>query len=83
MTGFASPFWKHVTTVLMGSVAAQITPLLMAPLITRICTPEDMGARAAMIFSWPPISGSISHSSVSCENARIVAQFMASARSCR
>jgi O-antigen/teichoic acid export membrane protein len=44
MTGFASPFWKHVTTVLMGSVAAQITPLLMAPLITRICTPEDMGA---------------------------------------
>jgi len=39
MTGLASPFWKHVTTVLMGSVVAQVTPLLMAPVITRICTP--------------------------------------------
>lgn len=44
MTGLASPFWKHVITVLTGSVAAQILPLLLAPLITRICTPEDMGA---------------------------------------
>jgi O-antigen/teichoic acid export membrane protein len=44
MTGLAPPFWKHVTTVLMGSVAAQVTPLLMAPLITRMCTPENMGA---------------------------------------
>jgi O-antigen/teichoic acid export membrane protein len=44
MTVLASSFWKHVITVLTGSVAAQIMPLLMAPLITRICTPEDMGA---------------------------------------
>jgi Membrane protein involved in the export of O-antigen and teichoic acid len=44
MTGLASPFWKHVITVLTGSVAAQVMPFLMAPLITRICTPEDMGA---------------------------------------
>jgi O-antigen/teichoic acid export membrane protein len=44
MTGFASPFWKHVITVLTGSVAAQIMPLLIAPLITRVCTPEDLGA---------------------------------------
>jgi O-antigen/teichoic acid export membrane protein len=44
MVGPASPFWKHVITVLTGSVAAQIMPLLMAPFITRICTPKDMGA---------------------------------------
>jgi O-antigen/teichoic acid export membrane protein len=44
MAGITSPFWKHVITVLTGSVAAQIMPLLMAPFITRLCTPEDMGA---------------------------------------
>jgi O-antigen/teichoic acid export membrane protein len=40
----ASPFWKHVITVLTGTVAAQALPLLAAPLITRLCTPEDLGA---------------------------------------
>lgn len=44
MTAQLSNFWKHVLTVLTGSVAAQILPLLAAPLITRLCTPEDMGA---------------------------------------
>lgn len=37
-------FWKHVLTVLTGSVVAQALPLLVAPLITRLCTPQDMGA---------------------------------------
>lgn len=38
-----STFWEHVITVLTGSMAAQVFPLLAAPLITRLCTPEDLG----------------------------------------
>lgn len=37
-------FWKQVLTVLTGSVLAQALPLLAAPLITRLCSPADMGA---------------------------------------
>lgn len=37
-------FWKHVMTVLGGALGAQALPLLAAPLITRMCTPSDMGA---------------------------------------
>jgi O-antigen/teichoic acid export membrane protein len=37
-------FWKHVGTVLGGALGAQAMPLLAAPLITRMCTPSDMGA---------------------------------------
>jgi O-antigen/teichoic acid export membrane protein len=37
-------FWKHATTVLTGTVAAQALPLLIAPFITRLCTPADLGA---------------------------------------
>lgn len=37
-------FWKHVITVLSGALGAQALPLLMAPLITRMCTPAQMGA---------------------------------------
>ncbi len=37
-------FWKQVLTVLTGTVAAQALPLLAAPLITRLCSPADMGA---------------------------------------
>jgi O-antigen/teichoic acid export membrane protein len=36
-------FWKHAATVLTGTVAAQALPLLVAPLITRLCSPGDMG----------------------------------------
>ncbi|MEO6354089.1 MAG: oligosaccharide flippase family protein [Oxalobacteraceae bacterium] len=36
-------FWSHVITVMTGSVAAQALPLLVAPLITRLCVPEDLG----------------------------------------
>ncbi len=44
-TTIAAPaYWKHVLTVLSGAVGAQALPLLAAPLITRMCTPEDMGA---------------------------------------
>lgn len=39
-----TPYWEHVITVLGGSVAAQALPLLAAPLITRLCTPKDLGA---------------------------------------
>jgi len=38
-----SVFWKHATTVLTGTVLAQALPLLVAPIITRLCTPEDLG----------------------------------------
>jgi len=37
-------FWKHLLTVMSGSVAAQALPILAAPLITRLCTPAEMGA---------------------------------------
>ncbi len=37
-------FWKHVITVLGGALGAQALPLLAAPLITRMCTPAEMGA---------------------------------------
>jgi O-antigen/teichoic acid export membrane protein len=37
-------FWKHVLTVLGGALGAQALPLLAAPLITRMCTPAELGA---------------------------------------
>jgi O-antigen/teichoic acid export membrane protein len=37
-------FWKHVATVLAGTLGAQALPLLAAPLLTRLVTPEEMGA---------------------------------------
>jgi O-antigen/teichoic acid export membrane protein len=37
-------FWKHVITVLGGTLSAQALPLAVAPLITRLCTPSEMGA---------------------------------------
>jgi O-antigen/teichoic acid export membrane protein len=37
-------FWKHVGTVLGGALGAQAMPLLAAPIITRMCTPAEMGA---------------------------------------
>ena len=40
----APTFWKHVLTVLGGALGAQALPLLAAPLITRLCSPADMGA---------------------------------------
>ncbi|WP_229412941.1 lipopolysaccharide biosynthesis protein [Massilia sp. WG5] len=36
-------FWKHATTVLTGTVLAQALPILVSPLITRLCTPADLG----------------------------------------
>lgn len=38
------PFWRHVATVLGGALGAQALPLLAAPLLTRMCTPQEMGA---------------------------------------
>jgi O-antigen/teichoic acid export membrane protein len=37
-------FWKNVITVLAGAAGAQALPLLAAPLLTRLCTPAEMGA---------------------------------------
>lgn len=39
-----SLFWRRVITVLTGTIAAQALPLLLAPLMTRLCTPQEMGA---------------------------------------
>ena len=39
-----SDFWKNFSTVLAGATSAQALPLLVAPLLTRMCTPSDMGA---------------------------------------
>lgn len=37
-------YWKHVLTVLGGALGAQALPLLAAPLITRMCSPAELGA---------------------------------------
>ncbi len=37
-------FWKNVLTVVAGATGAQVLPLLAAPLLTRLCTPGEMGA---------------------------------------
>ncbi|MDB5909234.1 MAG: hypothetical protein JWP34_3348 [Massilia sp.] len=37
-------FRKNVITVLAGATGAQALPVLAAPLLTRMCTPADMGA---------------------------------------
>jgi len=39
-------FTKHVVTLLSGSSIAQLFPLLLYPLITRVYTPEDLGLLA-------------------------------------
>ena len=36
-------YWQHVATVLGGALGAQVLPLLAAPLITRLCSPAEMG----------------------------------------
>lgn len=38
------PFWRHLLTVLSGSLVAQALPILAAPLITRWCGPAELGA---------------------------------------
>jgi len=42
-------FWKHVITVLGGALGAQAMPLLAAPLITRMCSPSELGAFAVWL----------------------------------
>jgi O-antigen/teichoic acid export membrane protein len=37
-------FWRQVLTVLTGALAAQALPILAAPLVTRLCTPAELGA---------------------------------------
>jgi O-antigen/teichoic acid export membrane protein len=39
-----SPFWRSVATVLTGALSAQALPMLAAPLLTRLCTPAEIGA---------------------------------------
>jgi O-antigen/teichoic acid export membrane protein len=39
-----APYWRNVATVLGGAVGAQALPLLAAPLLTRMCTPGELGA---------------------------------------
>lgn len=44
MSALRPDFWRNVATVLTGATGAQVLPLLAAPLLTRMCTPADMGA---------------------------------------
>lgn len=39
-----SAYRKNVATVLAGAAGAQALPVLVAPLLTRLCTPADMGS---------------------------------------
>jgi O-antigen/teichoic acid export membrane protein len=38
------PYWRNVATVLGGAAGAQALPLLAAPLLTRMCSPGELGA---------------------------------------
>ena len=38
-----APYWRNVATVLGGAVGAQALPLLAAPLLTRLCSPGELG----------------------------------------
>ncbi len=38
-----SGFWNSVVTVLLGATGAQLLPILAAPLLTRLCTPAELG----------------------------------------
>jgi O-antigen/teichoic acid export membrane protein len=38
-----SAYTKNVITVLAGATGAQALPMLVAPLLTRLCTPAEMG----------------------------------------
>jgi len=38
-----SEFWNGVVTVLLGATGAQLLPMLAAPLLTRLCTPAELG----------------------------------------
>ena len=38
-----SAYYKNVITVLAGATGAQALPMLVAPLLTRLCTPAEMG----------------------------------------
>ncbi|MGZ8318389.1 MAG: lipopolysaccharide biosynthesis protein [Telluria sp.] len=44
MSTSGTAFWKNVITVLAGATGAQALPLLAAPMLTRLCTPAEMGA---------------------------------------
>lgn len=46
-----SGFVRHIVTLITGAAVAQIIPLLVSPLITRLYTPHDMGIQAVYI-SW-------------------------------
>ena len=37
-------FWRNVVTVMTGATGAQALTLLAAPLLTRLCTPAEMGS---------------------------------------
>jgi O-antigen/teichoic acid export membrane protein len=39
-----APYWRNVATVLGGAMGAQALPLLAAPLLTRMCSPGELGA---------------------------------------
>ncbi len=42
-TDFRSPFVRNLLTLFSGSVIAQLIPLLAAPLLSRLFTPQDFG----------------------------------------
>ena len=42
-------FWKNVATVMSGATGAQALTLLAAPLLTRLCTPAEMGSFAVWL----------------------------------
>jgi O-antigen/teichoic acid export membrane protein len=46
LPGFSSDFLRNFTTLMTGTGLAQVVPLAMTPLLTRIYTPEDFGLLA-------------------------------------
>jgi O-antigen/teichoic acid export membrane protein len=46
---FSSEFSKNVTTLMSGSIIGQIIPLLVAPILARLYSPEEFGMLALML----------------------------------
>jgi O-antigen/teichoic acid export membrane protein len=72
-------FWKHVITVLGGTLGAQALPLAVAPLLTRLCTPSEMGAFSLWLGV---VSVSAVAATLRMENAMILDQEPEQQRTC-
>ncbi|MBK6541356.1 MAG: lipopolysaccharide biosynthesis protein [Flavobacteriales bacterium] len=56
MSGTGTSFTRNMMTLLGGTATAQVIPLLAAPVLTRLYTPEQFGALAILLAVANPLS---------------------------